>query len=118
MKTSFSKSLRFLLAFGATLNSLVSPHVMAGSSQPGTVVGWGLQAVPYVQPGTRFTNVAAGYYHGLALTRDGTVIGWGYNYSGGATTPGGLSNLLAIAAGGGYSLAPVYELFQTCFGVN
>ena len=33
--------------------------------------------------------VAAGGFHSLALEGNGTVLGWGYNYSGEATLPGG-----------------------------
>jgi alpha-tubulin suppressor-like RCC1 family protein len=66
--------------------------------------------------------VAAGYNHSLALTRDGTVTGWGFNNAGQATgipntnfisvsadqvTIGGqlLNNVASIAAGRGYSMA-------------
>jgi len=47
----------------------------------------------------------------LALKNDGTVIGWGYNGSvatynvGPTNVPAGLSNVVAIAAGGGHGLA-------------
>jgi alpha-tubulin suppressor-like RCC1 family protein len=43
--------------------------------------------------------------HNLALRRDGTVVGWGYNAYGQATPPANLSNVVAIAAGGLHSLA-------------
>ena len=43
---------------------------------PGTVVSWGEQVIPYVAPGTRFTKIAAGSYHNLALKSDGTVVAW------------------------------------------
>ena len=65
--------------------------------------------------------VSAGYGHSLALRRDGTVIGWGNNWLGGATgtptvafphhTTGAvmvagqvLSNVVAISAGNDFSL--------------
>jgi hypothetical protein len=41
----------------------------------------------------------------LALKRDGTLVGWGANDYGQATAPSGLTNVLAIAAGGYHSLA-------------
>jgi len=43
--------------------------------------------------------------HGLALRRDGTVTGWGYNYYGQTTPPPGLSGVVAISAGRDHSLA-------------
>jgi alpha-tubulin suppressor-like RCC1 family protein len=43
----------------------------------GSVVSWGDRVIPDIEPGTRFTKVAAGSYHSLALKRDGTVVAWG-----------------------------------------
>ena len=43
--------------------------------------------------------------YSLALKADGTVAGWGDNRGGQATPPAGLSNVVAIAAGGASSLA-------------
>jgi alpha-tubulin suppressor-like RCC1 family protein len=72
--------------------------------------------------GSNFVAVTSGYNHGLALTRDGAVYGWGYNSGGQATgvpTWAGsrqssgivvidgspLTNAIAISAGQEYSLA-------------
>lgn len=55
--------------------------------------------------------IAAGPTHNLALKKDGTVYGWGFNRHGEVNPPFGLSNVVAIAASGssfpanGYSLA-------------
>jgi titin len=54
---------------------------------------------------TDIVAMAAGYDHSLALKRDGSVVGWGNNYSGQAMPPAGLSDVVAIAAGEYYSLA-------------
>ena len=62
---------------------------------------------------TRLTNavaVAGGIFHTLALSGDGTVVGWGFgnygaNNDGQAEVPVGLSNVIAIAAGEFHSLA-------------
>jgi hypothetical protein len=35
----------------------------------------------------------------LALKNDGTVVGWGANFSGETTIPAGLSGVIAISAG-------------------
>ena len=63
---------------GAFLCSVILTAGTPGLSQtrsqtPGVVVGWGEQVIPYVQPGTRFTAIAAGGSHSLALKADGTV---------------------------------------------
>src|ERR1017187_662521 len=71
----------------------------------GTVVGWGANVMPYVAPGTRFSALAAGYLHSLALKSDSTVVAWGDNYYGQCIVPVGLSNIIAIAAGEYHSLA-------------
>src|SRR5204863_175263 len=49
--------------------------------------------------------VAAGFYHCLALRENGTVVAWGYNNYGQTNVPAGLSNVVAIAAGGYQSIA-------------
>ena len=50
-------------------------------------------------------KITCGYYHSLALTEDGTVIGWGDNNFGKRTIPPGLKNVKAISAGSDFSLA-------------
>ncbi len=67
---------RILPVLAAFLGALVSSQVSLPASQPGTVVAWGDEALPYVQPGTRFTTIAAGGEHNLALKPDGTVVAW------------------------------------------
>ena len=82
---------------------------VASTNASGQVVSWGSIVLPLVQPGTRFIAVAAGGEHSLALKADGTVVAWGRNLSGESTVPEGLSNVIAIAAGGrsnsGFSVA-------------
>ena len=94
-----------------------------GLKRDGTVVAWeagGLEPVPAVA--TNVVSIAAGEAHSLVLRRNGTVVGWGSNQFGEATgvpttnfPPASsgvvvisgqvLSNVSAIAAGNGYSLA-------------
>ncbi len=93
----------------------------------GTVVEWAVRGVDYVSTVpdglSNVVAVSAGGGQRLALKRDGTVIGWGNNGAGEATgiptkesryqSRGDavkigsqvLSNVVAIAAGQGYSLA-------------
>ncbi len=54
---------------------------------------------------TNVVAIAAGNAHFLALRRDGTVVGWGYNFNGQTNTPPGLTNVIAIAAGLYHSFA-------------
>lgn len=135
------KITRTALAFGtAPFAAQLCASVLAA----GRVIGWGISiageatAVPTAESPSRLesstgvvmiadealTNVvavAAGRGHSLALTSEGSVFGWGANLSGevlGVETPypyrtngqvriGGhvLENVMAISAGGGFSLA-------------
>ena len=49
--------------------------------------------------------IPAGTLHGLALKSDGTVVAWGYDSAGQVDVPAGLTNVVAISAGGAHSLA-------------
>src|SRR5688500_7373769 len=72
----------------------------------GQMVSWGSRASPPVQPGSTFIGMAAGLDHSLAIKTNGTVIAWGNNFQGPCNVPPGLSNVIAVAAGGGgHSLA-------------
>jgi alpha-tubulin suppressor-like RCC1 family protein len=43
--------------------------------------------------------------HSLALRRDGTVVGWGYDHDGLLVVPDGIGRVVSIAAGRGISIA-------------
>jgi len=45
-----------------------------GALGPGQVVGWGGKALPFMEPGTRFTSIAAGATHTLAITTADSVM--------------------------------------------
>jgi alpha-tubulin suppressor-like RCC1 family protein len=49
--------------------------------------------------------IAAGAYHALALTADGTVAAWGKNRDGQTNVPPEATNTVAVAAGGSHSMA-------------
>ena len=85
------------------LNCLLNGTNLGGPG--GTVVSWGIIAIPYVEPGTRFTAIAAGVDYSLALKNDGTVVAWGANDYGQSRVPQGLSGVTAISAGLYHSLA-------------
>ncbi len=75
------------------------------SSLAGTAVIWGERSLPHVLPGTRFTAVAAGLAHGLALKSDHTVLAWGDNHYGESSVPAGLADVSALASGRYFSQA-------------
>ena len=89
------------------------PSKVISTNASGQIVGCGSMVLPWVSPQARFIAVAAGGEHSLALKDDGTVVAWGRNLSGESTVPAGLSNVVAIAAGGrsntGFSLALTKE---------
>ncbi len=100
--------LLFEPASNCTLRAImvVSDDPREGWFKGGTVVGWGANAYGQVDPPLGLSNVveiSAGGYHGLALTAEGTVAGWGGTAE--LKPPSGLSNVISIAAGYGHSLA-------------
>ena len=81
----------------------------------GNPFGWRLTAVP-----TNLNNVtviSAQSCHTLALTSNGTVVAWGYGVNGETNIPAGLSNVVAIAAGGVHNLA-VSNGYVVAWGYN
>lgn len=84
---------------------VISHQLVEAGSPAGQVVEWGKEVLPYVEPGTVFTNIAAGGGSSMAIARDGKVVEWGENYEGAAIPLAGLSNVVAAAMGGSYSLA-------------
>jgi alpha-tubulin suppressor-like RCC1 family protein len=85
----------------------------------GTVVAWGAGTDKYF-PGhdygqasvpewaTNVIQVAANGDYSLALRRDGTLVGWGWQYA--PLYWDGISNIVAVAAGGSHVLADARPL--------
>ena len=85
------------------------------------VVAWGDNGYGQTDVPGGLSNVvaiAAGEYHSLALTAEGTVVAWGDNDYGQTNVPSGLSNVVAIAAGGYHSLALTAEGRVVAWGDN
>ena len=68
-------------------------------------VSWGLSAFDQGDPRERYSQVAAGSSHTVALKSDGNVIAWGNNQYGQCTVPDGLSGVSQIAVGAGSTVA-------------
>src|SRR5436190_20230984 len=71
----------------------------AAQQSSGSVVVWGNQLLPVLQPGTRYTAVAAGAAHNLALRSDHTLVSWGHDRYSQCRAPAGATNLVAVAGG-------------------
>jgi hypothetical protein len=67
---------------------------------------------------TNLVAIAAGAWHNLGLSPNGTVAAWGNNDAGQCDVPAGLSNVLAIAAGGYHSLAIQADGTVVAWGAN
>src|SRR5947209_2840751 len=105
-RNSKTMRLRMLIGLAVTAASFCPrSEAQINRLTPGTVISWGNQVIPYVQPGTRYQAIAAGGDHSLALKSDGTVLAWGCSADGQSTVPANLTGVIAIAAGGGHSLA-------------
>lgn len=83
--------------------ALFSPRRVA-LTRDGTVLEWRKHSAGIVSRAelSNVVAVAASPVHSLALKRDGTVAAWGSNAYGELEVPEGLSNVVAIAAGGSH----------------
>jgi alpha-tubulin suppressor-like RCC1 family protein len=74
-----------------------------------TVIAWDDRGMPQQVPAsaTNIIQIAASRDHFLALTAEGTVVGWGNGLAGQTTPPSGLSGVRQVAATQGISLALV-----------
>jgi alpha-tubulin suppressor-like RCC1 family protein len=107
MRTRQSMKAGIQLVACVVLAVAVIPHARGQTTNlsPGTIVGWGLDVLPYVPPVSQFTTIAAGGYHILALRTDGTVAAWGDDRWGQSTVPTNLTDVISVAAGYSHSLA-------------
>jgi len=64
----------------------------------GTSEGFQGSPSPLLAPSGTYTFVTAGHYFGMAISSDGSAVGWGSNTSGKATAPANV-NLTSIACG-------------------
>src|SRR2546428_241459 len=104
---SKTMKLRILMGLAVTAASFCPrSEAQSGGQTAGTVVSWGQQVIPYVQPGTRYQAIAGGGLHSLALRSDGPAVTSGGTSDHGETTvPASLTGVIAIAAGRSHSLA-------------
>src|SRR5436190_1375046 len=92
----------------------------AAAGQP-RIFAWGDNSTGQtnVPPGlTNLVAIAAGYYHGLALRSNGTVIAWGDNTQGQTNNQSSLTNVIAIDAGAYHSLALRSNSTVYAWGLN
>lgn len=81
----------------------------AGIDRFGQLAVWGddqygQRAVPTLPSGARWTAVAVGGQHVIAVGNNGEVYGWGWNSNGQAVPPAGLPEAGGVAAGRRHSL--------------
>jgi len=89
---------------------------LLGLKADGTVISWpagnytGALGLPNLTKVVAISASSGDDNHiSLALLADGTVVGWGFNFNGagGPFVPPGLSNVVAVAAGGDFDMALV-----------
>src|SRR5688500_17240168 len=71
------------------------------SRAAGQLVSWGTTVVPRIAADARFIAVATGDAHSVVVNAGGTVTGWGSS----SPLQLGLSNVVAVAAGGSDTIA-------------
>ena len=87
----------------------------------GKAVAWGLNTYGRCIVPTSISNVivvAGGYYHNLALRRNGMPVAWGQNTYGQCTIPASVTNVVAIAAGAYHNLAVRKSGSVVAWGLN
>jgi alpha-tubulin suppressor-like RCC1 family protein len=95
----------YLGTLGASLGLATSTTSLMAEPTAGQLISWGGVVLPYVEPGTIYTNITAGGGMSAAVTSRGTVVAWGDNNYGASTPPADLSDVVALASGGPHSLA-------------
>ena len=119
--TTCTYRIRAYNAGGASSYTATASAVTPTPGCPLSVVAWGYNVDGEVSPPATLTNVvaiAAGFYHGLAISSDDTVTGWGYDGIGEIDIPGGLSNVVAVAGGAYHSLALIGDGTVIGWGYN
>lgn len=111
---------------GGTVFSQSATLTVLPALEGGMVIIWGqtsnlwngYEYVDVTPPAglSNITAIAAGGYHGLALTRSGSIIGWGDNRYGQAGTT--VSSIKAISAGLNHSLALLSNGTVVAWGRN
>jgi len=87
------------------LPTLLAGSVAVGAADAGSIVSWGAIAFDSNElDANDFMAVSAGGHHSIALKKDGSIVGWGYNEYGQASPPEG-NDFIAVAAGHHQSLA-------------
>src|SRR5215471_12654883 len=95
--------------FGGSFTVLILLSCLGVFPLSASVVGWGtndygqLRIPTNTLVGTR--AVAAGGWHGLAVTISNTVVAWGVNDYGQTNVPSNLTGVVAVAGGFDHSLA-------------
>ncbi len=111
-------STRITLFWTGVCGAVLIFEAQPRAGQLGAAAGWGQMAMPPVQSRTRFTAVAAGWLHNLALEPGGTIAAWGDNEEGQCSVPAGLSGVTAVGAGGEFSMALKSDGTVVAWGSN
>ena len=91
-------------------------HACGVLTEDQSITCWGWAVQDYPAPDGAYLAVEGGYHFSVALSTDGTLYGWGYDYDGQASPPDG--TYIQIAAGGEHACAVTTESQVVCWGGN
>jgi alpha-tubulin suppressor-like RCC1 family protein len=119
LQRATSHSLSRPFAFIAACAAFLCPRLADAQSQ---VVGWGGNSYGQTQRASvsllPYSQIAGGYFHTIALRRDGTVTTWGGGVWGQMVIPANLSGVVQVAAGYQHSIAVKNDGTVACWGAG
>ncbi|HUU94812.1 MAG TPA: RCC1 domain-containing protein, partial [Phycisphaerae bacterium] len=96
-------SAKLRVVVGFALVAVVGTAVAEAQYGNGSIVGWGTQVVG-VDLSAGFAAIAGGGNHSLGLRGEGSIVGWGWNWSDQCNAPQPNADFVAVAAGEDHSL--------------
>lgn len=111
-----------LVAIGFNWRSSISSETPTSQTSGNRIVAWGSRSFEDLTERPSglddAISIESGFYHALALKKDGSVVAWGSNQDDRNKVPPGLRDVQVIAAGADHSLALKLDGTVISWGLN